>query len=540
MIIDAYAAWVYRDDRAERAGVALRDDLVRLVRRAADASGAARRAAAVDALVASGTLEAGLADARHPSANALASASDAIAEVVLGAARSLTHVAASLASLDVPECVATSTPEGFAYYALHPEAYARAMREVAKDGTRGVLVVGLRSIGTTLSAIARAELASRAIATTRITVRPTGDPYDRNLAFSSEERAAVARARDAGWIVAVVDEGPGISGSTFLAAVDAVAAAGVPRERIVIVCAHAPAATRLKARDAATRWRSVRSVVVPSDVRVPEAAETVDVSGGAWRTLAYADDSSWPAVFAQCERRKLLAGDRLFKFEGLGRSGRAALARAEALASAKLAHAPRDEGDGWLSYPWLGAPLTRESVDDELLATLAAYVARRETLCPAETSPADLAPMAQKNLRVVLGGEHEPPALDVRSAAIVDGRMAPHEWVRAPDGRLLKVDGVSHGDDHFFPGPTDVLWDLAGVVVEWDLAADAAQRLCVHYRRASGEDARARLVAWVVAYAAFRAGLTALAHASTADEQERARLGHDLARYRSRAAAPRI
>ena len=27
-----------------------------------------------------------------------------------------------------------------------------------------------------------------------------------------------------------------------------------------------------------------------------------------------------------------------------------------------------------------------------------------------------------------------------------------------------------HGDDHFFPGPTDIAWDLAGTIVEWELA----------------------------------------------------------------------
>ena len=36
---------------------------------------------------------------------------------------------------------------------------------------------------------------------------------------------------------------------------------------------------------------------------------------------------------------------------------------------------------------------------------------------------------------------------------IADGRMAPHEWIRSQDGRLIKVDASQHGDDHFFPGP---------------------------------------------------------------------------------------
>ena len=37
----------------------------------------------------------------------------------------------------------------------------------------------------------------------------------------------------------------------------------------------------------------------------------------------------------------------------------------------------------------------------------------------------------------------------------------------------MKVDAAAHGDDHGFPGPVDVAWDLAGAVVEWELGGAA-------------------------------------------------------------------
>ena len=62
--------------------------------------------------------------------------------------------------------------------------------------------------------------------------------------------------------------------------------------------------------------------------------------------------------------------------------------------------------------------------------------------------------------------------------------MMPHEWLELPDGRLLKLDGSAHGDDHFFPGPCDIAWDLAGTIVEWKLTAPEAEYFLEEYRRA--------------------------------------------------------
>ena len=60
-------------------------------------------------------------------------------------------------------------------------------------------------------------------------------------------------------------------------------------------------------------------------------------------------------------------------------------------------------------------------------------------------------------------------ALRVLRPLIVDGRLQPWEWIVTRQGVLLKTDASSHGDDHFLPGPTDIAWDLAGVIVDWDL-----------------------------------------------------------------------
>jgi hypothetical protein len=91
---------------------------------------------------------------------------------------------------------------------------------------------------------------------------------------------------------------------------------------------------------------------------------------------------------------------------------------------------------------------------------------------------------------------------------------------------------VAHGDDHFFPGPCDIAWDLASTIVEWNLPGPEQEYLLEQYGRASGDDARRRLPGYLKAYVAFRFGwckMAALASAGTADEPL---LWRDFQRYR--------
>jgi hypothetical protein len=83
--------------------------------------------------------------------------------------------------------------------------------------------------------------------------------------------------------------------------------------------------------------------------------------------------------------------------------------------------------------------------------------------------------------------------------------MQPQEWIADADDRLIKTDATSHGDDHLLPGPTDIAWDLAGVVVEWALDERERSDFLAAYAALSGDRALERVAAYEVAYAAFRA-----------------------------------
>ena len=85
--------------------------------------------------------------------------------VPLPAERSIQLEAALL-----PESIRVKRPEGYAFYALYPEAYL----EAAALGPRreNIRVIGIRSIGTGLAAMVAAALGAPAPAT----VRPAGHP----------------------------------------------------------------------------------------------------------------------------------------------------------------------------------------------------------------------------------------------------------------------------------------------------------------------------------------------------------------------------
>jgi len=425
--------------------------------------------------VIAGEVEAALADAGI--ADSVGAVTDALAERVLGR-----EVPVPVPVLRGAGSVTRSAPEGFAYYGLHPAAFARI------EAPADALVVGIRSIGTTLSAVVRAALGPAA---RRVTVRPSGPPFDRVLAEAPDAE---------GRPVVVVDEGPGLSGSTILAVAEAFVRQGTPRERILVACTSLPDPARLRARDAAARWR-YRTWVAPSRTREPEGR---DLSGGAWR-----DMQALPTIaFPPFERRKVLVGDRLWKLEGLGSAARAARARGEVLAAAGFALPSRDEGDGWTSTAWHA----RGTPPD--LDRLAAYCAFRAQAF-SSSAPTNLEPVVAKNARAF---GLAPPRLVVARPTVCDARMEPHEWV---DG--FKTDATSHGDDHFFPGPTDVAWDLAGAIVGFRL--DPAP-LLERYRALSGDDARARIRDWIRAFAIQRAAFIAFVEAIAPD----ATLAHERAR----------
>jgi hypothetical protein len=238
------------------------------------------------------------------------------------------------------------------------------------------------------------------------------------------------------------------------------------------------------------------------------------------------------------ERFKFLSHDKvsIFKFEGFGQFGDEVFSRALRLAQAGFAPAAEPAGDGMIRYSVVRSqPLTPHAVSRDLLDFIARYSAfrKREFSLPREATRLD--EMLRFNLAQAFGTEVslDSELLAATNPVLVDGRMQPHEWIRNGHGHLIKVDGCTHGDDHFFPGPTDIAWDLAGAIVEWNLDAGASDFLLSRFHQLSGDNPRPRIAVFTLAYAVFRLAYCKMASTTAVSTTDNALLQRAISRYRA-------
>jgi hypothetical protein len=525
---------VFREGRQLRYGSALKSALAQRLRLLETAS---HPAGVLSALLQAGELECWIADSGVAGSH-FPSITDALAASLIDPTTppNWKDLLSSLDGVSAPSLMPVSTPEGFAFYGLHPLAFADAVEQFPIYTPR-VAVIGIRSIGTTLSAMAAAALRYRGIPAVRATVRPTGHPYNRQAEFCGEELRLVENEVAGGGVFVIVDEGPGLSGSSFLSVAEALVRAGVPREKITLMCAHSPDVDRLCAENAADRWRQFRSLPVPSQPRRPAEAQ-VWIGAGEWRRYLVHHEPEWPASWLSFERPKYLSGQgpeaRFYKFAGFGGYGEAVLQREQKVATAGFGPSPRIETDGYVSYRFIdGRPMRPADLSEGALAQLASYCVFRQSAFAVEaTDAAPLQQMADHNLSEL--GSDVAIQLRVQQAVVPDGRMQPHEWLLTRESRMLKTDSGSHGDDHFFPGATDIAWDLAGAIVEWQMDAAEAEVFLEMYRRASRDDARSRIADYLVAYTAFRRACCTMGANAMQGTQEQTRLERAAAYYGAR------
>jgi hypothetical protein len=482
-----------------------------------------------------------------------------------------------LACPDLPEAVNVSVPEGFAFYGLYPETFFRAA--AAFRGERGPLrVIGIRSIGTALAAAVAAVAGERAAV---FSVRPQGHPFERKLSVGQRlGRELLGAPSDGGRPrFAVVDEGPGLSGSSFGSVADWLEDRGVDPDAISFFPSHGGGLGPYASERHRRRWERARRHVVEfeavfaaADSRWPvhRWAEDLtgapegpgeDLSAGRWRERLFPDRSRWPAADLQGERRKLLvtAGGRrwLYKFAGLGRYGREKLELARCLAEAGLSPEVSGLRHGFLVGPWVeGArPLPAAAGMDRvaLLDAVGRYLAFRVRQFPVSTaergaSPPRLFEMAAFNAKRALGPYFSAPVDEWRERVaevarlerpvLTDNRMHAWEWLVLPDGRLLKADAVDHHRSNDLVGPQDPAWDLAAAAVELDLGESGLDLLADAVARRSGAPRAApvQLGFYTVAYLAFQAGRCTLAAEAVESfaPAEAARLRAEVERYSER------
>lgn len=451
-----------------------------------------------DALIRFGEVEAALADQlcpEHDEPHPLLACLRSIAiRLAAGNLEALQHLP------PLPPEISVSVPEGYAYYGVYPEDYAQAaLRFFREVRPQKIVAIGIRSIGTSLSAVVAATLQRRGSVVESLTVRPRGHPFDRHLSlrgFDFDRRAHFL----------VIDEGPGLSGSSFACVAGFLSDIGVPDERIILFPSWETDGCHFVSAAARRQWSRHRKY---TEARPPLPGFR-NLSAGRWRQFS----PTAPAVQPQHERRKYLRGTQFLKFEGLADYGRAKFARARALAEGGFIPRPFFLDDGYLASEWVpGRPLTgAETGLAEWIRRYLQFLAKR--FASDQAVPYDRNfEMIHVNIREGLGGRWAARAerltrlrteLCDRGTVEIDGRMLPHEFLRTANG-FVKADTLDHHDDHFFPGCQDVAWDVAAAVLEFGLTEleDLVPPACLTFYK--------------IAYLSYRLGYCVMAAASGPD-----------------------
>ncbi|WAJ26411.1 hypothetical protein [Antarcticirhabdus aurantiaca] len=436
---------------------------------------------------------------------------------------------AGLDALDPPAALTLRGGEGFDFYAVYPELYLSAARRLPS----GAVVIGLRSIGAALAPLVAAASSARLV----VTLRPVGHPFQRRVEVGPDLRARLLA--DPRAVVAIVDEGPGLSGSSFGGVADWLEAEGVPRDRIVFMPSHGGEPGREASAEHRARWQGARRLHAPfEDVILAGTGEgegtplarwfadlsgevcepeLQDLSGGLWRGFSpWVDAPVDPGREARKYRLEAGEGAVLLKFVGFGPDAEAKFERARALFDAGFSPEPLALRHGFLAERWVeGARWTPQPA--EAADHLARYLGFRSRTFPADRAGADLvtlAEMARYNLgqcigtdaaAALLGEWTEARIADLQALVrpvFVDARLHPWEWIATPRG-VVKTDAVDHARAHDLVGCQDIAWDVAGASVEFGLDPEETVELgdCV-----SGRGARELIRFMRLAYLGFQAG----------------------------------
>lgn len=532
---------VYGDaERIEEAGEVQAAVLRALRSVEAEPPGLARHSALVGAFIRAGELVQGLVDARFeqdradratPGGDAGAGLMLSLAEAVDSSWRSgfRADIGAALhhaARLKCAGPVRTRLGEGYAHYALYPESYLTAARHSGLDAR--CRVIGIRSIGLGLAAIVAAALGARP----PISLRPVSHPFSREIRAEPHLVAGDVADRDVHF--AIVDEGPGLSGSSFAAVARWLFAQSVAPGRVHFFPHHEGEPGPQASAETLAVWRAVRRHPASrfDVVAGPTGVERwiADLVGPLRQPLLDitvrdpAGPDAAPPADTRFARRKFLAdgegGRWLVKFAGLGDLGERKLGDAAALAAAGLSPAVGGLRHGFLVQRWVDGEPTAAAKRDGVPRRIGRYLAFRSRRLGKPTAGADLErlrEMALVNTQEVLGADaaarlsaffaDHPVLRHVMRPMRTDNRLHAWEW-RHSGHAVIKLDAVDHCEAHDLVGCQDIAWDVAGAIVEHGLSRDEAAELCAEIEVGGGPVTDDGLLAiFLPCYLAFQAGL---------------------------------
>ncbi|MGE5497023.1 MAG: hypothetical protein ACM3Q2_03090 [Syntrophothermus sp.] len=461
-----------------------------------------------------------------------------------------------ICSFSLPVYANIKVPEGYAFYGYYPETYIDAAEKFISDvKPESAVIIGLRSIGTSFSSVVSAVLNYHNIPSKSFTVRPRGDYLSRAVYLSRKLKREITQGGTPYFLL--VDEGPGLSGSSFGVTAECLSHFGVPDDRIIFISSWNPAPEGLITELGRERWKVHRKYYSDFDSTWISSGKLfrflpfkfiADISRGKWRSLFYSDQSMSPAVYPAEERRKFLCSDNnsgvsrvltsafrerkgkrgrgeiyQLKFTGLGRYGRKYNSRAFLLSGSGLIPPALNFTSGFLISRFEpGTPLSTAAITYNTLSRAAEYLTfinNRFPVMPSRNFD-EMFLMILENVSESLGprwgaiiqkyGAQFEKCYS-HTAVQIDGHMFPYEWISSGDS-IFKTDGLTHHADQFFPGCQDICWDLAGYIIESELGVEKESFLLQRFSQLSGDKSiPGKIGFYKLAYLAFRLGHSSVA-----------------------------
>jgi len=535
----------------------------------------------VQTFIETGELVQGLADREFErnGADSISAVQDTGAELLLAQAKAIlgswqdqfagdlslsADTSALLRSLDHVGTLRMKRAEGYSFYAVYPESYLEAaLRSHLPPDT---IVIGIRSIGLSLAALVAAALGARPA----FSLRPIGHPFHRQLKVNPVLAKRIVARPDLTF--AVVDEGPGLSGSSFASVAEWLETNGVDWSRIHFFPSHKgnPGAHADDAQQ--ERWQALsKHVVQVEDLVINTKSNTCklkswvgelvgnqieawrDISGGNWRALRYDNAQDWPPSHRQMEKLKFVAtaDDRSWhvKFAGLSRNDAQKARRGSLLHEAGFTLPVIGICHGFLVEEWSdGRPIETVGMHrHEILARIGSYLAFRARYLPAPHGGASfetLCRMATTNVGEAAGVDaagrlawimqQQHHLVRHLRPVDTDNRLHRWEWLATDDGRFLKTDALDHNGAHDLIGCQSIAWDIAGASVEFDLTAGERDRLVEIVMHDTDADLDEGILnVFEAAYLGFQIGLWSMASASE-HSRERGRIENILSHYLGR------
>jgi hypothetical protein len=341
----------------------------------------------------------------------------------------------------------------------------------------------------------------------------------------------------------IVDEGPGLSGSSIASVASALEELGIARSRIRVACANRPEHLPMATAWTQSLWQDVQwwaahdleqvfwqkriPALLSRDLHTSVRLER-EFSWGAWSDARAS--SGMQAPLPHLERRKLLleidGREVMAKFVGFGEVGARKAKLYAMLSEAGFVPAFRGYAHGLLLTDWIAGGERLHAIRGKRpipLSTAAPYYAHIFRHARAPHAELDLQDLAMTTAAIAASwlGTFNVQTLFERAAMAEcagvqalegDQRPEPIEWLAA-NGRILKCDAADHFLDHTWARHLDICFDLAGFALEWRLSPGETHAFLALYEELSGDRlVRHRLPFFSALYAAHRLAAFDLAY----------------------------